>query len=252
MQIKADTICGHLKHGYGRLPPNWQRIMNPTSYIARLFGRSPVRPLQQHFEKAAACARVLPDFVRALQSGDRDTARQLRQRIVTLEHEADDLKRELRLNMPRSLFMPVARTDVLEMLSIQDRIANKTRDISGLMLGRRMVLPDTLQELYLSFVDRSLAAVDQAHKTVKGLDELFESSFGGSETDLVMTMIEELDTLENESDNLQVELRSRLFEIEHEYPPIDVVFFYRIFDWTGDLGDLAQSIGSRLHLMIAR
>jgi len=226
--------------------------MNPTGYISRVFGQSPVRPLQQHFEKSAGCACKLPDFIRAAQSGNWEEAAEVRKVIVNLEHEADDLKRELRLNLPRSLFMPVARTDVLEMLSVQDRIANKARDISGLMLGRHMVIPEALQELYLKFVDRCLDAVGQADKTVNELDELFETGFRGSEIDLVMGMIKKLDEIENDSDSLQVELRARLFEIEKNLPPIDVMFLYKIIDWTGDLGDLAQRVGSRLHLMIAR
>lgn len=226
--------------------------MNPTGYISRVFGQSPVRPLQQHFVKAAGCAGELPGFVRAGQAGDWEKAAEIRRTIVNLEHEADDLKRELRLSLPRSLFMPVARTDVLEMLSVQDRIANKTRDISGLMLGRRMVIPDALQDLYLSFVDRCLDAVGQAHKTVNELDELFETGFRGSEIELVMAMIEKLDKIENDSDALQVEFRAKLFEIEKDLPPIDVMFVYKVIDWTGDLGDLAQRVGSRLHLMIAR
>lgn len=148
--------------------------------------------------------------------------------------------------------MPVARTDVLEMLAVQDRIANKARDISGLMLGRRMAMPEALQDLYLSFIQRCLEAVGQAHKTVNELDELFETGFRGSEIDLVMSMIEQLDGIENDSDRLQVELRRKLFEIEKDLPPIDVMFLYKIIDRTGDLGDLAQRVGSRLHLMIAR
>jgi len=226
--------------------------MNPSGYISRVFGQSPVRPLQQHVDRASSCAEQLPDFVRAAQAGDWERAEEVRAAIVRLEHDADDLKRELRLNLPRSLFMPVARTDVLEMLSVQDRIANKARDISGLMLGRRMAFPEALQPLYLAFVDRSLDAVAQAHKTVNELDELFETGFRGSEIDLVMGMIKELDRIENDSDGLQVELRRKLFDIEKSLPPIDVMFLYKIIDWTGDLGDLAQRVGSRLHLMIAR
>ncbi|NEZ05160.1 TIGR00153 family protein [Wenzhouxiangella sp. XN201] len=226
--------------------------MNPSGYISRVFGQSPVRPLQEHIEKAAACAQQLPEFVRAAQAGDWTGAGEVRKSIVRLEHEADDLKRDLRLNLPRTLFMPVARTDVLEMLSVQDRIANKARDISGLMLGRRMTFPQALQDTYLAFADRCLDAVLQAHKTVNELDELFETGFRGSEIELVMGMIKELDRVENDSDSLQVELRARLFEIERDLPPIDVMFLYKIIDWTGDLGDLAQRVGSRLHLMIAR
>lgn len=226
--------------------------MNPSAYISRVFGQSPVRPLQEHFATAKQCADRLPDFVRSAQSGDWQMAGKVREEIVALEHKADDLKRELRLNLPRSLFMPVARSDVLEMLTVQDRIANKARDISGLMLGRQMSFPESLQDLYLRFVDRSLDAVTQAHKTVNELDELFESGFRGNEIDLVMGMIKKLDKIENDGDSLQVEMRARLFGIEKELPPIDVMFLYKIIDWTGDLGDWAQRVGSRLHLMIAR
>lgn len=226
--------------------------MNPIGYISRVFGQSPVRPLQQHFDKAAGCALELPNFIQATYDGDWDEARVVRERIVNLEHAADDLKRDLRLNLPRSMFMPVARTDVLEMLSVQDRIANKTRDISGLMLGRKMVMPESVQDLYLRFVHRCLEAVGQAQKTVNELDELFDSAFRGREIDLVMDMIRELDRIENDSDQLQVELRSALLDLEKDIRSIDVMFLYKVIDWTGDLGDLAQRVGSRLHLMIAR
>lgn len=226
--------------------------MNPTGYITRIFGASPVRPLQDHFDKAAKCAHKLPKFIKATYDGDWRKAGIQREKIVNLEHAADDLKREMRLNLPKSMFMPVSRSDVLEMLSVQDRIANKTRDISGLIIGRKMVMPERLQDLYLRFVERCLDAVAQAHKTVQGLDELFDSGFRGAEVKLVMEMTRELDKIENDGDSLQVELRAALFEIEKDLPPIDVMFLYKVLDWTGDLGDLAQRVGSRLHLMIAR
>ena len=38
------------------------------------------------------------------------------------------LKKDLRLNMPSSLLMPVARTDLLDLLMIQDKIANSAKD----------------------------------------------------------------------------------------------------------------------------
>ncbi|MFU8833127.1 MAG: DUF47 family protein, partial [Wenzhouxiangella sp.] len=62
----------------------------------------------------------------------------------------------------------------------------------------------------------------------------------------------ELSRIEDHSDELQIELRAKLFKIEHDLPPVDVMFMYKIIDWTGDLGDIAQRVGSRLHMMIAR
>jgi uncharacterized protein len=223
-----------------------------ADYISRLFGKSPVRPIQEHFDQATACAMALEPFFEAVIAGDWDKARDARERIIELEHAADDLKRDLRLALPSSLMMPVNRSDILDLLSMQDAIANQAKDISGLVTGRRMQIPAAMGEPYLEFLRRCLRAVIQAQKSVNELDELFESGFRGKEVDLVIAMTEELDRIENETDDQQVTLRSRLFQIERELPPVDVMFLYQIIDWTGELGDLAHRVGSRLHLLIAK
>ncbi len=226
--------------------------MNAGSYISRIFGASPFRPLQHHMDKAAKCAHKLPKFIRASFRQDWDKAAAAREKIILLEHAADELKRDLRLSVPKSILMPVSRTDVMDMLSRQDRIANKAKDISGLIIGRRLVMPDAIQAAYMGFLERSLDAVTQARRSVHELDRLFEAGFRGAEADLVMEMTDELSRIEDQSDALQVELRAQLFTIERDLHPVDVMFIYKIIDRTGDLGDIAQRVGNRLHLMMAR
>ncbi len=65
-------------------------------------------------------------------------------------------------------------------------------------------------------------------------------------------MIEELHTIEDETDEIQVTLRAGLYKVEQELSPIDVMFIYKIIEWTGDLADTAQSTGNRLQLMLAK
>jgi predicted phosphate transport protein (TIGR00153 family) len=190
-------------------------------------------------------------FFEAVAVRDWKGADNVRERIVDLEHAADELKRELRLALPSGVMMPVSRSDVLDLLSLQDAIANQAKDISGLVTGRRMEIPPAMSEAYLEFLRCSLRAVTQAEKTVGELDELFESGFRGKEVDLVIAMTEELDRIEAEGDDLQVGLRGRLFQLERELPPVDVMFLYQIIEGTGELGDLAHRVGSRLHLLIA-
>jgi len=226
--------------------------VNPNSPISRIFGRSPVEPLQKHFTKVAKCARKLPKFIQATFAGDWHKAEQQREKIVLLEHAADDLKRELRLNLPGSLFMPVSRTDVLEMISLQDRIANRTKDISGLIIGRRLSMPEPIQASYLALLNRSIDAVEQARRSVQELDDLFNTGFRGAGAEHVLGMTDELSDIEDDSDVLQIELRARLFKIEDELSPVNVMFLYKIIDRTGELGNIANRVGSRLHLMIAR
>ncbi len=224
----------------------------PSDYIARLFGTSPVRPIQEHFAQATGCALELVPFFEAVTAGDWDQAARVRARIIEFEHAADELKRQLRLALPSSLMMPVSRSDVLELLAMQDAIANRAKDISGLVTGRRMQIPPTMSEPYLEFLGCCLRAVSQAQRSVGELDELFEAGFRGKEVDVVIAMTEELDRIEKESDDKQVDLRALLFRIERDLPPVDVMFLYQIIDWTGHLGDLAHRVGSRLHVLIAK
>ena len=43
-----------------------------------------------------------------------------------------------------------------------------------------------------------------------------------------------------------------LFKIEKDLNPIDAMFQYRVLEEIGDLGDLAQRVGSRPQLLLAR
>ena len=65
-------------------------------------------------------------------------------------------------------------------------------------------------------------------------------------------MISKLDSIEEDTDSLQINIRRQLFAIENELNPIDVMFLYKIIEWVGDLADLAERVGSRLELMLAR
>ncbi len=67
-----------------------------------------------------------------------------------LEKEADVLKREIRLKSPRGLFMPVDRTDMLELLTQQDKLANLAKDIAGRVYGRQLVIPAPMQQNFIA------------------------------------------------------------------------------------------------------
>jgi predicted phosphate transport protein (TIGR00153 family) len=115
-----------------------------------------------------------------------------------------------------------------------------------------MAFPADLGPQLKEFVKRSIDACLQAQKTVNELDELVETGFRGVEVELVQSLITELNRIETDTDKIQVEVRAKVFAIERDLPPIDAMFLYRVIDWTGDIGDRAQRVGSRLQLMLAR
>jgi predicted phosphate transport protein (TIGR00153 family) len=223
----------------------------PNPFL-QLFGRSPIRPLQEHIDKVYACVKTLIPFFDAVFAQDWAKAQQCQTQITELEHEADNLKRQLRLNLPQGLFLPVPRTDLLDMLRSQDRIANRAKDIAGLILGRHMHIPASLGNDLKTYLERSIAAAHQAHRAIHELDSLLETGFSGHEINIVEEMIQELDDIEHQTDEMEIKIRHALFLIEKDLPPVDVMFMYNIVDWIGDLADRAQRVGGQLQLLIAR
>ena len=222
-----------------------------ANMLANIFGSSPVQPLEKHIDISYRCARELRPFFAAAVNGDWDTAASVRSEIEALEHEADNLKKEIRLHLPKSLFMPVPRQDLLELLLVQDKIANRTKDVSGLVIGRKMQIPPAIANAFLDFVDRNIDAAKQARKSVRELDELFTAGFRGAEVDLVEKLIEELDRIETDTDDKQATLRSALFEIEKSLDPVDAVFMYQVIELTGEIADMAERVGRRLELLLS-
>ena len=226
--------------------------MTQPNYFSRIFGSSPVTPLQKHIDKVVLCVEELIPYFESVINNDWEQAADIQSKLVQLEHDADEIKNELRMRLPTSLFMPVDRRDVLEVLEMQDSIANKAKDISGLTLGRKMSLPEGISGAYMEFLKRCIDATRQAQVAIHELDELVITGFRGDEALRVKKMIEELHVIEGETDVIQVTLRAELYKIERELSPVDVMFLYKIIEWTGDLADTAQSTGNRLQLMLAK
>ena len=237
------------------MPRNIQRIgykMPRKPMFTRLFGRSPIAPLQDHMKISAECARQLPSYFESVFADDWKAAHIKNDKICALEEEADRMKRQIRANLPRGLFLPVSRSDLLELLQMQDRIPNRAKDIAGIVLGRRMSIPEEVRSLLADFLEVSVSATSFALKVLDELDELVESGFSGQEIDLIEKMLVNLGDVEHESDIKQVEVRSKLLSIERDLNPVDVMFMYRIVEWIGDLADDSQTVGNRMLYLIAR
>jgi predicted phosphate transport protein (TIGR00153 family) len=222
------------------------------SYFAGIFGESPVKPLQEHMEKVVSCVRELIPFTRAVLTRNSQARVIHHQNIVDMEHEADALKKHLRLHLPSSLFMPIDRRDVLEVLTMQDMVAGSARDVAGLIIGRKMHIPKSMAKGYKKLVKRCVDSCIQAHTAISELDELIETGFGKVERKRVGRLLIKLDSIEQDTDEKQVVLRNELFKLENELHPVNIMFLYKVIDKTGNIADRAQRVGSRLQLMLAR
>ena len=132
--------------------------MARKSALANLFGRSPIKPMQEHIKVVTRCAGEVPGLFEALCAGDQAKVTEVKDRIFALEEEADNIKNELRAHLPKSLLMPMDRRDLLEVLDMQDSIADTAQDIAGLLVERPMDVPSSLQEPLLALARRCVDA----------------------------------------------------------------------------------------------
>lgn len=223
-----------------------------VSPFLKLFARSPFKPLSEHMKTVYDCVQKLSPFIDAVYQNNWEEAESLHKDICQLETDADNLKRQLRLNLPKNLFLPVDRSDLLELLSYQDYIANQAEDIAGLIIGRHMIFPDEIRDDYRRLASLCVESCRQAYKASRELNELLEAGFSGQEKQIIKEMLDKLHQLEHQSDDLQLKVFKTLYTIEHDLPPVPTMFLYKVVDWTGELADLSEKAADRLQICISR
>jgi predicted phosphate transport protein (TIGR00153 family) len=220
------------------------------SIIGNLFGRSPIGPMQEHMKAAVSCAKQVLPFVEAMTEGDLQAMSRLREEIVRLEHQADETKHEIRSHLPKRLLMAVERRDMLEILDMQDSIADTAQDVAELADMRQMTAPPTLKEPLLELTRRVIVTCEQSQAIIDQLDELVETGFGPHEVAKVEEMISVLNDLESETDELAEATQRAIFAIEDELG-VGTYFWYELVNWIADMADYAEKVGNRLRLFIA-
>ena len=220
--------------------------------ISDLITKSPFGTIQKHMEKANESAAELMTFLESVVNMDWDRATQSRKKIVDLEHDADALKAEARGLVPKSIFLSVPREDVLELVKRADEIPNTIKGISGLMIGRRMEIPSEISVTFMQFAAEAAEICKVASNATNQIDELFQFAFGGNAAEEMQKLIRQLDSLEDRCDETEIILRTQLFDIEKDLPPINVMFLYSVINKIGELADIAEQIGHRISLIASR
>lgn len=201
--------------------------------IIKVFGRSPFVPLQMHMDKVGECVHLIPDLIEAYRREDGDAVHQLSEKASELEHEADHIKQDIRNSMPRGLFMPIQRVSLLNILRLQDKLANRAENIGVLLTFKQAKSFEGFDESFDAFLAKSLKTFDRTRNIIQQLDELLETGFGGAEAMKVREMVDGVASAEHETDVAQRELVRLLLANEKSLSYGD------FFLWTGIIREAA-------------
>ncbi len=220
--------------------------------ILGLFAESPFEPLRELAHKVRDTTRELPALFDAVFEGDYERVQTKSEEISRLEHEADQVKDQVRDRLPKTIFLPVDRRDLLDVIALLDAVADYTEDVGIMVTMREMEPHEEIAEETQTLVERVLDVIDQAVDIIESLPSLIEAGFEGPEAQRVKEMIDELNRLEHEADVTQDEISRILFEIEDDIKPASLFMWNKIVNKLGDVANRAETMGSRLRLFIAQ
>jgi uncharacterized protein len=216
------------------------------STISRLFGQSPFPMLKEHMAKVKLCLDQVRPMMDAFTEYEGTREKEFAREIMKLEHEVDTIKNTIRDHLPKSIFLPVDRRDLLALLSAQDEIADVCEDLAVLVTIRVTKVHPGLKDSLFEYLDKSLEAAYLGVDVINELDAMLESSFGGKEAAKVIQMIDRISYLEWEADKKQYKLAQQLFELENEIPPVDIMLWFEIFKVIGNIANSAEKMAKRL------
>ena len=224
-------------------------ISNP---IANLFGSSPIKPIQHHMAAVAKAVAELENFFELVIERDWDQAELCFNDIHDSKDAAASIIRDLRMNMPKGLFMPVSRTDLLTIIETQQQVAFLAVNITSMVLERRLDFPKKLQSPLKHLVKNTVQDNHSAHTAVNELDELLEGGFSGHVTKIVKKRIKQINNQHVKVQTCAKKARLQLLHLEPTMSPIDVMFLYQMFKQITGIAHQSKDIGHYLELLIAK
>lgn len=222
-----------------------------ASPLGKLLGTSPIKPIQQHMQLAQDSVQGLCELLAACADGNWTRAGEIHRIIEGTVSEANTLRREIRVHMPRSLWLAMPRNDLLTLVDTQQHIADGVQDIASPLALRSMAFPSAIQKNIDSVCSLLADCAGQALTAIRELDEMLTQGFGKQERALVSKMLRNLEKRVSRCEKQQRQLFKQISRCEGDVSDLDAMFFYRINDALSALTRNCADVGEQLDLLLA-
>jgi uncharacterized protein len=222
------------------------------SGLLNVFSQSPFKKLTSHIGFIEECSQLLDSLFSAYFENRAEEVNAISKSISQKEHEADKIKNNIRNHLPKSLFLPVDRGDLLTYLHLQDNIADAMQDVSVLMSLKIYPLPKNIQDQVLDLVSHARATCAKFAETSREFSNLLEASFSGKEAEKVLNLIDEIGIKEYESDKIKYACVKELLAQEESMGAISVIMWMKITEELDNIANYSESTANLMRTMIAK
>ena len=216
------------------------------STIGKLFGRSPFGQIQQHMDQVNKCVDKMSEVIDAVKAEKFELVEDLTYEVSKLEHEADQIKDNIRERLLKSFIMPIDRKEVLEILSLQDSLADTAEDVCKVLTIRKLPFPDDIRADFDKFLELNINACAISAKIIGQLDELIDAGFGGIEAERMRSLAKDAAFAEHQADVVQMSLLKTLYAHDTEFSVGEFHLWMRFTRVLGRLGNISENLADRV------
>jgi predicted phosphate transport protein (TIGR00153 family) len=213
---------------------------------------SPYKMLDAHFRVVCKATRKLNRMVKLYLEQDYTEAASVSVEISRLENEADQLKRVLRGHIPKKLFMPISKEDLLAILGSNELIVDRCQDVAQILDMRETKIPDELHPMIEDFMGHIIDAVDALRDMMNLLEKLLESTFAKAGTDEVIELGHRVNEHEYKADSVNKQLSKAIYALEGKESPMAMYHMMRFADVLDSVADHAENAALRLVLVVSK
>jgi len=218
--------------------------------LLNLFAKSPFAPLQKHMQDVNECVMKVKEIFEAMEANDSKSVSRIAGEISKLEAKADTTKNELRNHLPGGLFMPISKTALLEILSLQDDIADDCEDIGVLLTLKDLTLKDVFKDDFKSFLNKNFETYELVKEIIDEFDNLLETSFTGREAEKVKSMVSNVALKEHETDLTQRKLLKNIFKNEDQFTHAEFQLWLLILREIRTLSNTSEKLAHRIRNLL--
>lgn len=221
-------------------------------FITDLFGKSPFGPIVEHSKTVHECVELLWPLMEALVQEDYDQIKTLHSRMSRLEYEADLIKHEIRGFITQRSFLPVDRSDLVNFLEHQEKIADHAEDFAVILTLRKTVINEELHDYFFEYLKQVFQVSGLLLTAAVEFKNLAEVAFGGAEARAILQLIEGLNLEEWNADKLSRKLSRRVFALEGREEILNILFYEKMILKLGYIANQAENAGDYLRVMIEK
>jgi len=221
-------------------------------FITDLFGKSPFGPIVEHSKKVHECVELLWPLMEALVQEDYDLIRSLHSKMSRLEYEADLIKHEIRGFITQRSFLPVDRSDLVNFLEHQEKIADHAEDFAVILTLRKTVINQELHDYFFEYLHQVFQVSGLLLTAAVEFKNLAETAFGGAEARAILKLVEGLNQEEWKADKLSRKLSRLVFALEGREEILNILFYEKMILTLGYIANQAENAGDYLRVMIEK